>query len=87
VVYDLTVDVENPTEEDKTVKLVFSAEAGWVRGVFVIDGKLIESPELAPPGESVLWSVKLSPKEQKRVRIRTIPVGGSFYPASIVVRS
>lgn len=86
VLYDLSVDLINPTDEERTVRVMMAPEAGWARGVFVIDGKLIEAPQLAPPAEAVLWSVKLAPKEQRRVSIQGMPVGGSSYPVSLVVR-
>lgn len=87
VLYNISVNLSNPTAEEKTVRVVLSPEAGWARGVFIIDGKLIEVPQIAPPAEAVLWSIKLAPQEQRRVNIQGIPVGGSFYPVSLVVRS
>ncbi|MCC2668424.1 MAG: hypothetical protein K0Q72_895 [Armatimonadetes bacterium] len=87
VLYNLTVTVSNPTDEAKTVRVLMAAEAGWARGVFLIDGQLVEAPQTAPPGEAALWSVKLAPQEQRTIRIQSIPVGGSAYPVSLVVRS
>lgn len=87
VLYNLKVELANPTDEEKTVTVRLAAEAGWTRGVFVIDGKLVEAPQIAPPSEAVLWSVKLAPQEHRQVRIQGIPVGGSAYPVSLVVRS
>jgi hypothetical protein len=86
VLYDVSLDLNNPTDEERTVRIMMAPEAGWARGVFMIDGKLIEAPQLAPPAEAVLWSGKLAPKEQRRVSIRSMPVGGSSYPVSLVVR-
>lgn len=87
VLYNITVDLNNPSDEEKTVRILLNPEAGWARGVFLIEGKLVEAPQIAPPGEAVLWTVRLAPQEQRRVSIRSIPVGGSSYPVSIVVRS
>lgn len=87
VIYNLKVDLDNPTDEEKTITVRLAAEAGWTRGVFMIDGKLVEAPQIAPPSEVVLWSVKLAPQEHRQVRIQGIPVGGSAYPVSLVVRS
>lgn len=87
VIYNLTVELENPTDEEKTVTVRLAAEAGWTRGVFVFDGKIVEAPQIAPPAEAVLWSVKLAPQEHREVKIQGIPVGGSNYPVSLVVRS
>jgi hypothetical protein len=86
VIYNLTVDLTNPTDEEKTVTVRLAAEAGWTRGVFVIDGRVIEAPQIAPPAEATLWSTRLAPQESRKVRIQGIPVGGSSYPVSLVVR-
>lgn len=87
VVYNITLDLSNPTDEAKTVKVMMTPEAGWARGVFLFEGQLVEAPQLAPPGEAQLWSVKLAPQEQRTLHIQGIPVGGSAYPVSLVVRS
>lgn len=87
VMYNLTVDLQNPTEEEKTVSVRLLAEAGWTRGVFMIDGKIVEAPQIAPPADAVLWTIKLAPQEHRQVKIQGIPVGGSAYPVSLVVRS
>jgi hypothetical protein len=87
VLYNLTLKLTNPTDEVRTVRVVLSPEAGWARGAFLIDGKLVEAPQIAPPGETTLWSVKLAPQEERSLRIQGMPLGGSFYPVSLVVRS
>jgi hypothetical protein len=87
VLYNITVELDNPTDAAKTVKVLLSAEAGWTRGAFVIDGRLIEAPHIAPPAVAELWSVKLEPQERRTVTIQGIPAGGAFYPVSLVVRS
>lgn len=87
VVYNITLNVSNPTDEARTVRVVMTPEAGWARGVFLIEGQLVEAPQLAPPGEAQLWSLKLAPQEQRTLHIQGIPVGGSAYPVSLVVRS
>ncbi len=87
VVYNISLDVSNPTESEATVKVVFTPEANWARGVFMIDGKLIEVPQVAPPMEKILHTLKLAPGESRKISIQGIPVGGSAYPVSLVVRS
>lgn len=87
VIYNLSVEISNPTDTMRTVSVVLSPDAGWTRGVFVIDGKLVESPQIAPPSEAVLYTVQLAPQESRKLSIQGIPVGGSNYPISLVVRS
>lgn len=87
VLYNITVNLSNPTSEMKTVRLMMNPEADWARGAFFIEGQLVEAPQVAPPSEAVLWSAKLAPQEKRTLRIQGIPVGGSAYPISLVVRS
>ena len=87
VLYQITLNLTNPTSEERTVRVVMAPEAGWARGAFVIDGKMVEAAQVAPPSEAVLWTIRLGPQQQRRVNIQGIPVGGSAYPVSLVVRS
>ena len=87
VTYDLTIDVKNPTDETRKVRAVMSSEAGLACGMFRVDGKLMNSPQLAPGGEFELWSGKLDAGATRTLRIETVPLGGSAYPVSIVVKA
>lgn len=84
--YDLTLDLKNPTPETQKVKLVMSVDAGLACGMFLIDGKVVDTPQTAPPGECDLWSGKLQPGETRTIHVRTLPLGGSAYPVSLVLR-
>jgi hypothetical protein len=86
VLYEISLRIENPTDEERTVQLVLSPDAGDARGVFVIDGQVIEAPHVTPPGEAVLTRIRMKPGERRTIPIRAMPVGGSHYPVSIVVR-
>ena len=87
VLYRVTVELHNPTDTAQTVRLLMSPDAGLARGVFIIDGQLIEAPQISPPIEAELWKKKLEPGERRRLTIEAMPVGGSNYPISLVVRS
>jgi hypothetical protein len=69
------------------VNLVLAAEAGRASGVFLIDGRIIEAPSVRPPAEVVLGSIRMEPMTRGSVSIRTLPVGGSAYPVTLVVRT
>jgi hypothetical protein len=86
VVYDIAVRVENPTDRERTIQVAFSADAGPARGVFWIEDRLVEAPELGAT-DVPLASFRLAPGEVRDLPIRTIPVAGSAYPARIVVRA
>jgi hypothetical protein len=87
VVYEISLRLENPMDEERIVRVILSPDAGDARGVFVIDGRLVEAPHVTPPAEVELAQFRLKAAERRTVSIRTIPVGGSSYPVSLVVRS
>jgi hypothetical protein len=87
VTYDINVKVENPTTQMKKVRVMFDPTAGLASGVFIIDGELVSTKYAKPPDEIQLASYQLKPGEVRTVRIVTVPVAGSNYPANLVVRS
>jgi hypothetical protein len=54
--------------------------------VFIIDGAVVEAEAVSPPVEAALATFRLQPGERRAVRVETIPVGGSSYPARVIVR-
>jgi hypothetical protein len=87
VTYRLNVNVTNPTDQRQRVGVYFDPAAGIASGVFIINGKMITTKNAKPPKEVPLIYWSLNPGESKRVRIFTVPLAGSHYPATIVVRS
>lgn len=87
VTYDINVKVQNPTTQTKKVRVMFDPTAGLASGVFIIDGRLVSAKYAKPPNEVQLASYELKPGEVRTVRITTLPVAGSNYPANLVVRS
>ena len=55
-------------------------------GIFLIGNKRVEIPQTDMPKEHTLETYTLEPGESKNVRIRTLPLSGSNYPATIIVR-
>jgi hypothetical protein len=87
VTYHIDVKVTNPTDTTKKVTVVFDPSAGLASGVFIIDGEFVSTKYVKPPSEFSLKSYRLRPGEVRYVRIVTLPVAGSNYPATLVVRS
>ncbi|MEN6357946.1 MAG: hypothetical protein ABFD83_12790 [Armatimonadota bacterium] len=87
VTYQINVKVTNPTDTTKKVTVVFDPSAGLASGVFIIDGEFVSTKYVKPPSEFSLKSYRLRPGEVRYVRIVTLPVAGSNYPATLVVRS
>lgn len=86
VVYQISVTLTNPTSAPANVEVVFEASAGYSGGLFYVDGEYQKKPLLQPKAESLLAKVRLAPGENRTVRISTIPLSGSSYPATIIVR-
>lgn len=87
VIYNINIHVENPTADPSTVRVIFQPTAGPASGIFVTGGHIISVKVVNPPNEFTITSVRLAPGESRDISISTIPLGGSAYPATIVVRS
>lgn len=86
VTYDIKATLENPSSGEHTVELCFEATAGPVSGVFLVDGSLIRIKYLRPPGEATIARVTVPAGRSRVVSIRTIPLSGSAYPATLIIR-
>lgn len=87
VTYDIKVKVENPTNQTKKVSVILEPSAGLASGVFIIDGEFVSQKYAKPPSEYPLASYQMKPGETRNVRIVTVPMAGSNYPVTLVVRS
>lgn len=87
VTYDINLKVQNPTGEKKKVSVLFEPSAGLASGVFIVDGKFVLAKYAQPPSEVPIASYDLQPGETRTVKITTVPLAGSNYPATLVVRS
>ena len=85
-IYDIEWNLINPTRKTAWVRISFTPTAGLASGVFWIDGQIIERvPQAREQQEIQLYRVQLLPGEHRKVRIRTVPLAGSNYPARLVV--
>ncbi len=87
ITYDANITLENPTEQEQVVEVLFEATAGPAAGVFLLDGKYVEVKRLGPPEERKIGEFKLRPGQTRKTTIRTIPLSGSAYPATIIIRA
>ncbi len=86
VFYEITATVHNPTARRTKARAVFVPSAGLAGGVFLVDGKYVEVPQTNLPKEPTLASYTLEPGETRVIKITTMPLSGSNYPARIVIR-
>lgn len=88
VSYFVTLRLSNPTAKVRTVGLFFAPEAGLAAGVFQVSGgPLLQFDPMPPPQEKEVTRVQLEAGETRTVRLRTILLNGSAYPASLVVHA
>ncbi|MDH7602113.1 MAG: hypothetical protein QHI38_08190 [Armatimonadota bacterium] len=87
VTYEIKVKVENPTDQEKKVQVVFDPAAGIASGIFVIDGSFVSAKYAKPPAEIPLATYRLKPGETRHLKILTLPLAGSNYPATLIVRA
>lgn len=87
VTYNINVRVHNPTGESKKINFVFDPTAGPCSAVFIVNGKFAPVKYAQPPSEITLDSITLNPGETRMCRVITVPLAGSNYPATLIVRS
>jgi hypothetical protein len=86
VFYDIKLTLQNPTATPARARLVFEPSAGMAGGIFLIGKRKVEIPQSNMPNETTLASYTLEPGERRNVTVRTLPLSGSNYPATLIVR-
>jgi hypothetical protein len=86
VLYDIHLTLSNPKPVAQPVSVLFEPSAGIARGVFVLDNEMIEASHLVPPNEFPIKTYMLKAGESKEVVLKTMPLAGSNYPATIIAR-
>jgi len=86
VIYDIDLELVNPTAQEARIALVMEPAGGPARGTVLIDGRLVEAAMLRQDVEAPLSRYALAPGEVRRVRLQTMPQAGSNYPVRLVAR-
>lgn len=87
VIYEVRVEMVNPTDKVRDVELAFEPSGGEAGGVFAIGGEVLGIQRALPPGEFSITRIRLQPNQKRTITIRTMPLAGSNYPATLMVRS
>jgi hypothetical protein len=87
VIYDISLDISNPTTETTPVEIVMEPAGGSARGVVLIDGTPIQVAMIGRRTEARVMRYVLAPGEKRRVHIETMPQSGSNYPVRLVTRA
>jgi len=88
MIYDIVATLKNPGPTPGSVSLYLAPLGGINRGVVVLDQRIIETTFIHHKNKLYpehLQRVVLQPHETRQVRIRTLPQGGCFYPANLVL--
>ncbi len=86
VFYNIEANCENPNGDIAEVEVVFEASAGYSGALFVLNGEVLRTPLLQPKEEALITKFKLNPGEKRKFTMMSVPLSGSSYPATIVIR-
>jgi hypothetical protein len=87
VIYNLNINVNNPTQTRRKIEVLFEATAGPSRAIFIDNMELICIKHTAAPAEEKVMSFSLAPGESRTLHLKTMPLAGSAYPATVIVKS
>jgi len=86
VTYSFEVTLDNPEDQEKTVKFYFLPVGGGAYGSIAFDQEIIQVPLSKSFEERLFKTIKIAPKGTKVIRLATIPEPGSYYPVKIMLR-
>lgn len=86
VLQDVEVQFLNPQRLRARLEIALRSGGGPARAVVDVDGRLVETGLLGEGDEHILYKERFD-GEQKNVRVRMIPQGGSNYPMTLTARS
>jgi hypothetical protein len=86
VLYNIRITIQNPHPTSQKVSVIFAPGGGAAMAVFTIGGRYLAVNETKPPHQHLLAQYTLRPRETRVVTLQTVPLGGSSYPANVIVR-
>lgn len=87
VLYTIQAQLDNPSAGAANVEIVFEASAGYAGALFAYNGQVLRTPLLHPKRESRILRIRLEPGASRNLTLRTIPLSGGSYPATLSVRT
>ena len=82
----IDLNLSNPLDETTEVEVAFETSAGYSGGIFMIDDEYLMTPKMLPKKQARIAKFTLSPGANRKVRIQTLPLSGSSYPATLFIR-
>ncbi|MBV8748334.1 MAG: hypothetical protein JO103_01335, partial [Candidatus Eremiobacteraeota bacterium] len=75
-----TVVIRNLTRAPRNVALYANPRGGRATGTFIIDGVVVQAHALPPFSRYKIWQERINPLSFRRIKVVTMPEGGSSYP-------
>ena len=82
----IAASLQNPTQNVSEAEVIFEASAGYSSAIFMVDNKYVVVDRIQPHAERRIARVTLNPGEIRNMLILTIPLSGSSYPATLLIR-
>lgn len=86
VLYNIHITLQNPLSTPQKVEMAFGPGGGPAMAVFTVGGDYCEIHETRPPEQRPIARFTLRPNETRTVTLQTVPLGGSSYPANVIIR-
>ena len=86
VIYEISATISNSQAVDSDVEVVFEPSAGYSGAIFQIDDRYVITPRILPKNEARIAKYRLKAGEIRKLKILTVPLSGSSYPASLFIR-
>jgi hypothetical protein len=80
----MNVVIVNATRGPHAIALYANPRGGRATGTFIIDGTLVQAHALPPFSKFKIWQETISAGTYRRIRIVTMPEGGSSYPLRLI---
>jgi hypothetical protein len=80
----MNIVIVNATRGPHAIALYANPRGGRATGTFIIDGTLVQAHALPPFSKFKLWQETISAGTYRRIRIVTMPEGGSSYPLRLI---
>ena len=80
----MNVVIVNMTRGPRAIALYANPRGGRATGTFLIDGTLVQAHALPAFSKFKVWQETINPGTFRRIRVVTMPEGGSSYPLRLI---
>ncbi|HEY0394043.1 MAG TPA: pilus assembly protein N-terminal domain-containing protein [Candidatus Elarobacter sp.] len=80
----MSVVIVNMTRAPRAIALYANPRGGRATGTFIVDGTLVQAHALAAFSKFKIWQERINAGTFRRIKIVTMPEGGSSYPLRLI---